>query len=228
MQNSLTRGNGAEKMKMIVKNAENLFRAGALFVLAAFYSIYFAKMLAQKRRGIRTNQIGSTKDKKTRAVELFMSAATLGIVPAQLISVIFGWNRMPNSARFTGFLIGLTGDMIFLSAVLFMKDSWRAGIPQKDKTELITDGIYAFSRNPAFLGFDFMYIGVFIIYCNPLTAFFTAFAVIMLHMQILQEEKYLAYVFGKPYVDYKKRVFRYLGRIKKIEPKNGDTIEKIA
>lgn len=28
----------------------------ALFVLAVFYGIYFAKMLAQKRRGIQTRQ----------------------------------------------------------------------------------------------------------------------------------------------------------------------------
>ena len=30
----------------------------ALLVLAVFYGIYFAKMLAQKRRGIQTRQIG--------------------------------------------------------------------------------------------------------------------------------------------------------------------------
>ena len=40
-----------------------------------------------------------------------------------------------------------------------MKDSWQAGIPDKDKTELVTTGIYRFSRNPAFLGFDLMYVG---------------------------------------------------------------------
>ena len=55
-----------------------------------------------------------------------------------------------------------------------MKDSWRAGIPEKDKTELVTGGIYAFCRNPAFLGFDLMYIGVLCMYCNILTGAFTA------------------------------------------------------
>ena len=34
----------------------------------------------------------------------------------------------------------------------------------------------------------------------------------MLHLQILQEEKYLTATFGKAYTDYKKHVFRYLGR----------------
>ena len=96
-----------------------------------------------------------------------------------------------------------------------MKDSWRAGIPDKDKTELVTDGIYAYSRNPAFLGFDLQYIGVLLMYCNLLTGMFTVFAIVMLHQQILQEERYLTTVFGTEYLDYHHQVFRYLGRRKK-------------
>ncbi len=143
---------------------------------------------------------------------MLMSAATLGIVPAQLVSVCIDWSCLPSGARFTGFLIALIGDAIFLIAVHCMKDSWRAGIPEKDKTELVTGGIYAFSRNPTFLGFDLMYIGVLFMYCNILTGAFTAFAVVMLHMQILQEERYMASTFGEEYLSYKKRVLRYLGR----------------
>ena len=77
---------------------------------------------------------------------------------------------------------------------------------------MVTNGIYAFSRNPAFLGFDLMYFGVFLMYCNPLTGVFTAYAVMMLHLQILQEETYLTATFGAPYQDYRKKVSRYLGR----------------
>ena len=183
-----------------------------LIVLAIFYGIYFTKMFVQKRRGIRTHQIGRRKEKALHTVETLMSVATLGIVPAQLLSVAMGWNHMPAGARFTGFLIGMAGDVIFLSAVLCMKDSWRAGIPEKDKTDMVTDGIYAFSRNLAFLGFDLMYLGVFLMYCNLLTGMFTAFAIVMLHLQILQEEQYLEAAFGEPYLAYKKRVFRYLGK----------------
>lgn len=180
--------------------------------LAVFYAIYFGKMLAQKRRGIRTQQIGSCKEKSLHTIELLMSVATLGIVPAQILSIVFGLSCLPGGVRFTGFLIALLGDGIFLAAVLCMRDSWRAGIPAQDKTEIVTTGIYAFSRNPAFLGFDFMYIGVLLLYCNPITAAFTAFAIVMLHLQILQEEKYMAATFGATYLAYRKKVLRYLGR----------------
>ncbi len=183
-----------------------------LLVLAVFYGIYFIKALSQKRRGIQTRQIGSRKEKGIHTVELLMSVATLGAPVAQLLSVALGWSWLPAGARFTGFVLGMLGDAVFLLSVLCMKDSWRAGIPREDKTALVTTGMYRFSRNPAFLGFDLMYLGVLLLYANPLTLCFSLFAVVMLHLQILQEEKYLTAVFGEPYREYCRRVYRYLGR----------------
>ena len=154
----------------------------------------------------------SGAEKALHTIEMLMGIATLGAPAAQLLSIALGWSCLPANARFTGFCIGMLGDLIFLASVLCMKDSWRAGIPEKDKTELVTNGIYRYSRNPAFLGFDLQYIGVLLLYCNPWTALFSAFAIVMLHLQIVQEERYLIREFGAPYAEYKSRVFRYLGR----------------
>ena len=123
-----------------------------------------------------------------------------------------GWSHLPVNARFTGFCVGMMGDIIFLLSVLCIKDSCRASIPDKDKTELVTTGIYRFSRNPAFLGFDLMYVGALLLYGNLLTLGFSVFAIVMLHLQILQEERYLANTFGAPYQEYCRHVSRYLGR----------------
>lgn len=193
-----------------------MFRAFALLVLLLFYGIYITKMLAQKKRGIRTYQIGTRKEKSVPIEERIMSVATLCIVPMQLFSTVFDWSLLPSSARFTGFLLGLLGDGIFLFSVLTMKGNWRAGIPEEDKTAFASDSIYAYSRNPAFLGLNFMYIGVCLLFCNVATIVFTLFAIVALHLHILQEEKYLEQTFGGTYLDYKKRVFRYLGRTKQV------------
>lgn len=190
------------------------YRIPALIVLSVFYGIYLVKQLRQKRRGIRTMQIGRGKEALNNKVETLMGIATVGIIPVQLLSIGFGWSHLPVNARFTGFCVGMLGDLIFLISVLCMKDSWRAGIPDRDRTELVTDGIYAYSRNPAFLGFYLQYIGVLLMYCNLLTGMFTVFAILMLHLQILQEERYLVATFGRAYLDYRHRVFRYLGRRK--------------
>ena len=190
------------------------YRLLALFVLAVFYGFYLVKQWRQKRRGIQTMQIGRGKDTQTHTVETLMGIATVGIIPAQLLSITFDWSHLPANARFTGFCVGMVGDLIFLISVLCMKDSWRAGIPANDKTELVTGGVYAYSRNPAFLGFDLQYIGVLLMFCNLLTATFTVFAVTMLHLQILQEERYLTATFGAEYLKYHHQVLRYLGRRK--------------
>ena len=110
------------------------YPALALIVLAVFYGIYFGKVLAQKRRGIQTRQIGRRKEKGIHTVETLMSAATLGAPVAQLLSIAFGWSCLPVGARFTGFFIGMLGDAVFLLSVLCMKDSWRAGIPEDRKS----------------------------------------------------------------------------------------------
>ena len=184
----------------------------ALLVLVIFYGIYFAKMLVQKRQGVQTRQIGRVKEKSVHRVEVLMSIATLAAPVIQILSILFGWNYMPANARFTGFCIGMLGDIIFLVSVLCMKDSWRAGIPDKDRTKLVTTGIYRYSRNPAFLGFDFMYVGLLLMYFNLSMLVVSAFAIIMLHLQILQEERYLTENYGDSYREYRKHVFRYLGR----------------
>lgn len=188
------------------------YKIAALSILVVFYGIYFGKMFSQKRQGIQTRQIGTRKE--VWKVESLMSAATSGIVFVQLISIIFEWNWMPPNGRFTGFVLGFAGNLLFLIAVCTMKDSWRAGIPEKDQTRFVTEGIFKYSRNPAFLGFDLMYTGVLLIYLNPLNILFTGFVIVMLHLQILQEERYLQQRFGEEYVAYKEKVSRYLGRRK--------------
>lgn len=188
------------------------FKLMAIFILAVFYAIYFGKMIIQKKKGITTHQIGKRKEKKLHTVETLMSVATFSVVIIQLLSIFFDWNIMPSGARFTGFCIAGIGDIFFLISVIYMKDSWRAGIPEKDKTKLVTDGIYKFSRNPAFVGFDFMYTGVLLMFFNIGTLLLSLFSIVMLHLQILQEEKYMAKTFGEEYLEYKKKVFRYIGR----------------
>ena len=92
----------------------------AIFALAVFYGLYFAKMLAQRRRGIQTRQIGRRKEKSIHTVEVLMGIATLCAPAVQLLSVIFGLSCLPANARFTGFLVAMIGDAVFLLSVLCM------------------------------------------------------------------------------------------------------------
>ncbi len=92
-----------------------------------------------------------------------------------------------------------------------MADSWRAGIAAEDHRKLVTKGIFKISRNPAFLAFDLVYVGILLLFFNWLLMFCTVFAMLTLHLQITQEEIYLTSEFGEDYVDYKNSVCRYFG-----------------
>lgn len=81
------------------------------------------------------------------------------IVPVvEVISIVFNISSFNNGLRIIGACIGIIGDIIFIISVITMQDNWRAGVSKNDKTDLVTNGIYQISRNPAFLGFDLIYI----------------------------------------------------------------------
>lgn len=182
----------------------------ALSILALFYIAYFTKMLLQAKKGVKTNQMAKgSKPRKLVIIESLLKMATYCIIPVEIISILCDLRMWKSPAARIGIIIAAFGVTVFVIAMTTMRDSWRAGIPEKDKTALVTNGIYRLSRNPAFLGFDLMYLGILISFFNYLHLLFALFAVLMLHLQILQEEAFLTATFGDPYTDYKKRTGRY-------------------
>lgn len=182
-------------------------------ILIIFYGIYIGKMLLQKRKGIQTDQMGKGKaDGKVTRIERMLKAATYSVVAVEVVSIMTAPSRLPQAAALAGAAIGFLGDILFALSVLTMKDSWRAGIAENERTEMVTNGIYGISRNPAFLAFDCVYVGLLLMFFNGVLLLFSVFAMVMLHLQILQEERHLERMFGTDYLNYKKRVCRYLGR----------------
>lgn len=189
------------------------FKIAALVILAVFYGCYFAKMLEQRRKGIQTDQMGRGKTGAVQGIEYALKAASILTVAAETVSIALGTSALPLWARLLGTAFGVTGVAVFIAAVITMRDSWRAGVPEADRTELVTDGIFAYSRNPAFLGFDLVYIGIVLMFFNWGLFLISAFAAGMLHLQIVHvEEDFLLTAFGDEYLAYRKTVNRYIGR----------------
>lgn len=92
-----------------------------------------------------------------------------------------------------------------------MRLNWRAGVDSEQSTELVIQGIYKYSRNPAFLGFDLFYIGLAAAFPNVLLIAVTLFCIMMFHFQILEEERFLEERFRDQYQAYMKVTKRYWG-----------------
>lgn len=84
-------------------------------------------------------------------------------------------------------------------------------IPYKPATALVTDGPYRFSRNPMYVGFALTYLGLAFGLNTPVAiALLLPCLVVMTWGVIGREERYLEGKFGQAYVDYRKRVRRWL------------------
>lgn len=189
------------------------FRLIAIAVLSAFYGCYIIKMIRQKKKGIQTDQMGKGKFGFVKFIEITMKIAAFLVFTVGVVSIFLGTSRGSIPFRITGAAVSIVGTGIFITSVLTMRDSWRAGVSVNDKTELITSGIYQISRNPAFLGFDLLYIGILLMFFNWVLCVVSAFAILMYHLQIVNvEEEFLLAAFGDEYLKYKKKVCRYIGR----------------
>ncbi|GEM_PF-186736 len=197
------------------------FQMMAVFILLAFYGCYFLKMISQRRKGIKTDQIGKGKIGFTKVIEITMKIVTYIVPFIEVISIAMNKTAFAAPVRGIGACIAVIGVGVFIISVLTMQDSWRAGVSNTDRTELVTKGIYQISRNPAFLGFDLVYIGMICMFFNWPLLFVSIWAMVMFHLQIRNvEEVFLLEAFGEAYLNYKNKVCRYIGRKGKYGHKN--------
>ena len=184
-----------------------------LSLMAIFYACYFAKMFSQKRKGIKTDQLGKNKTGFIKFIEVTLKISTYILPLIELISILCVLKMPPFALQVLGVALTASGVLAFVLSVTQMKDNWRAGVQKEEKTNLVTNGIYSISRNPAFLGFDLMYIGIVLAFFNVALCVATVFVIVLFHFQIVNvEEDFLLEAFGTEYLEYKKKVCRYFGR----------------
>jgi protein-S-isoprenylcysteine O-methyltransferase Ste14 len=191
------------------------------FVLLCIFGIsYIGKLIIlSKENNIKANIFGKgVKNKEILIIEKFLRAMTFAGVGIWTISALFPsftekwFVGLYKSFRVSilGLAITLIGVLFFILAMVFMKTSWRVGIDKSTKTSLVTSGLYRFSRNPAFVGMDLMFLGTAITHVNLMTVIVALLVVVGIHLQILQEEKHMKEVFKNEYNEYVNKTPRYL------------------
>lgn len=120
------------------------------------------------------------------------------------------WYLETRMLRIAGWVLLHFSIIWIFVAQLQMKDSWRIGIDEKNKTALITGGLFRFSRNPIFLGVLFSNLGLFLIIPNSATLLVLVLSYFSIGVQIRQEEEFLEKQFGADYTAYRLKVRRWL------------------
>ena len=91
-----------------------------------------------------------------------------------------------------------------------MASSWRIGIDEKNKTKLVTKGVFSISRNPIFLGIMIANIGLFLVIPNAFTLLIISLSTLSVNTQIRLEEEFLKREFGNEYTEYAEKVRRWI------------------
>lgn len=117
----------------------------------------------------------------------------------------------PTILRYIGLILTFVGFLLGIGAFVEFHKAQTTLDPHGSTSQLVTSGIFRFSRNPIYLGFLLIVIGL------PLyfglfwgVAIAPVFIFLMNYLVIQHEEVYLERKFRETYTDYQARVRRWL------------------
>lgn len=118
------------------------------------------------------------------SVPLFLAWISVALTIVSLIIVYISFNNLGNSNKFA--------------------------LPNNEQMELKTCGIYRFSRNPMYVGLALVCIASCVYFPHPINIALAFICIWIHHKVILSEERFLEKAFGEKYMEYKKKVRRYI------------------
>ena len=113
--------------------------------------------------------------------------------------------------RWLGWVILLTSLFIVIVAQINMGSAWRIGVDTSQKTTLITNGVFQYSRNPIFLAIRMCFFGLLLVLPTAWSLMLWALGDAMIQVQVRLEEQYLFETFGEQYQRYFESVRRWIG-----------------
>jgi protein-S-isoprenylcysteine O-methyltransferase Ste14 len=197
----------------------NIIDVLVIISLTVFYVLFIGRTIFLYIKGVKVYVIGTSTKKLFEIIlenilfpvlllwSIYVIITALHIKIPEIISnhlIKILW------IKYIGVMLCYLGLIIFLLALISFGKSWRIGIDENNSNELITGGIFKYSRNPIFLFLDLYFIGIMLIYPNIVFIIITICTIMGIHMQIIREETFLQNKFGEKYAEYKKRARRYI------------------
>ncbi len=103
------------------------------------------------------------------------------------------------------------GIAMILTAVFGFRAAGTPPEPWREVTAFVTSGVYRFTRNPMYLGMAAIYIGLALGISSVAAILLFPVVIIVIRTQVIaREETYMTRAFGDTYIDYCKRVRRWL------------------
>ena len=148
---------------------------------------------------------------------LFVAALVLGLAAPvlDLANVLDPLEALSGGgAELAGAILAIGGIALTLLAQQAMGDSWRIGVDDSERTELVTSGPFNVVRNPIFAAMIPTAAGLVLLVPNWVALVGLAALIAALEIQVrLVEEPYLLRTQGEEYAGYASRVGRFVPKL---------------
>ena len=189
-----------------------------LFLMVYFFFVFFLRSyLLWKRTGVNPLTFNKTDDAHGYNGKVFTFISVLELVVVSIYAFKNEWYQylLPfwylehDNLKYIGWGLLVLSLILVWVAQSHMANSWRIGIDEKNKTELVTSGLFSISRNPIFLGIMIANVGLLLIIPNAFTLLIISLSTISINTQIRLEEEFLKSSHGEKYQDYLNQVRRW-------------------
>jgi protein-S-isoprenylcysteine O-methyltransferase Ste14 len=185
------------------------YLAAATIVL--LIGMVLTRVLLLSRTGTRAMHFGNTdkKDFLIPPVALFYFYT--------VFAAAFGWplvggRKFFQSDAMAWIGVGLCcgGLLVLLASLISFGKSFRVGIDVDRPDQLVTTGVFAWSRNPIYVALFLVLVGQFLVFPNWVPAAYLVAGSWLFHRQVLREEEFMRRQYGDEYAVYCRRVRRYV------------------
>ena len=202
-----------------------MYEANWPIALLIYYTVLFIaafawrSLLVYRRSGVNPLVLPSTADAygyvargfKVTIAGIAVVVTSMALWPA-LQSYFGPWTVLMSKPAFAyvGWALLIATLVWLVIAQAQMGASWRIGIDDKHRTELVQHGLFTRSRNPIFLAMRVNLLGFFLIFPSAVTAALLVAGEILMQVQVRLEEQHLANLHGAAYDAYRAKVRRWL------------------
>jgi protein-S-isoprenylcysteine O-methyltransferase Ste14 len=130
-----------------------------------------------------------------------------GLVAGIAANFFVPWHLFPSS--WIGHVVGWPLVLAGLALAAWAVTAARM-VDIEHPDSIITGGPYAYTRNPMYVGWTAIYLGVTFAVNTSWPLVFLPIVLALIHLEVLREERRLGELFGPTYIEYRHRTRRYL------------------
>ncbi len=175
----------------------------AALVLVLLVGMVLARILLMRRSGTSATHFGKI-DRKDFLIPPFALLYFYVVFAAAFDLPSFARQAIFHSevVSWLGVILCVAGLLLFLMSLVAFGSSFRVGIDVSHPDRLVTNGVFAFTRNPTYVAFWLVLLGEFLVFPNWLPLSYLGAASWLINRQVLREEAYLKQHYGREYSDY--------------------------